>query len=400
MKIAYLAHEYPKVTHTFIRREIKGVERRGFQVERIALWRPRLDELPDAEDQEEFHRTFGVMDRRAGLLIDVGLVALQHPWNWLRTVYRAARLGFHSHRGLLHHLAYFVEACAIFRHARKRGVDHVHAHFGMSVTMVAMLLQELGGPSYSFQIHGPGEWDAPGLLHIPEKVAKAAFATAISDFARGQTWRWTPPEHWDKVHVVRCGVDERFIEQEVVPVPDVPRFLHVGRMGRSKAQPLILRAAARLKAMDRAFEIVIIGDGELREYLESLIAELDIADVIRLVGWTTGEGVREELLRSRALLLPSFGEGLPVIIMEALAVARPVITTRIAGIGELVVGGENGWLISSGNPDQIVEAMLEALDTPAEKLTEMGLKGREAVRAMHDSHAEAGKLADLFATLQ
>jgi glycosyltransferase involved in cell wall biosynthesis len=396
MKIAYLASEYPKVTHSFIRRELKGVESSGIDVERIAIRRPQRGELPEAADREELDKTSGVLDRGLSLALDVGMTALRRPTRWLRAAERAVRLGIHSQRGLTRHLIYFVEACAVSRMAEEHGVSHIHAHFATNATTVALLVDELGGPSYSFMIHGPSDFDAPELIHLSEKVAGAKFVTVITDFARSQTWRWARPEDWHKVHVVRCGVDDQFLQGDVEPVPDVPRFLNIGRLAGAKAQPLILQAAARLQEQGRRFEIAIIGDGELRPHLERMIDDLDVGDVVKLVGWKSGGEVRKELLRSRALLLPSFAEGLPVVIMEAFALGRPVITTKIAGIPELVVHGDNGWLISSGNLDHLVDAMAEALDSPVDRLTDMGRHGREAVQVKHDALVEAGKLAKLL----
>jgi glycosyltransferase involved in cell wall biosynthesis len=384
------------VTHTFIRREIAGVEKHGVEVLRLAIRRPGREELPETEDRRELQRTEGILDRGAMLAADAGFVALRRPRRFVAAASKALRYGVRSQRGLARHAAYFLEACAVARLAEENGVEHLHAHFGMNATMVAMLARELGGPPFSFMIHGPGEFDGPEMLHIPQKVAAASFVTAITDFARSQTWRWTPPEHWPKVHVVRCGVDRAFLDAEPRPVPDVPRFLNIGRMGRSKAQPLILQAAAALRDRGREFEVVVIGDGELRGHLERMISRLRLEGVVKLVGWKDGAEVRQALVDSRALLLPSFGEGLPVVIMEAFALARPVITTRIAGIPELVVHGENGWLIPAGNLERLVEAMAEALDAPAERLTAMGAAGRAAVIERHDSEREATKLARLL----
>lgn len=396
MKVAYLSSEYPKVTHTFIRREILGLEKRGIDVLRLSIRKPLPETLPEAEDRRELQRTEGILDRGARLAADTGLAALRRPWRFLAAATKALRYGLHSQRGLVRHAGYFVEACAVARLAEAHGVEHVHAHFGKNAAMVAMLAHGLGGPPFSFTIHGPGEFDGAEMLHIPQKVAAASFVTAITDFARSQTWRWTPPEHWPKVHVVRCGVDRAFLDVEPQPVPRVPRFVNIGRMGQSKAQPLIIQAAAALRDRGREFEVIVIGDGELRGHLERLIARLHLEDVVKLVGWKDGAAVRQALLESRALLLPSFSEGLPVVIMEAFALARPVITTRIAGIPELVVHGENGWLIPAGNLDRLVEAMAEALDAPVERLTAMGLTGRAAVTERHDSEREATRLAQLL----
>jgi colanic acid/amylovoran biosynthesis glycosyltransferase len=324
------------------------------------------------------------------------LVGLTRPVAWLRTACRAVCYGWRSNRGLLRHLAYFTEACALVRVLRRIRADHVHAHFGENATMVALLVKHLGGPGYSFQVHGPGEFDAPRFIHLPEKVADARFVTAVTDYARGQVLRWSAPEHWAKVHVVRCGVDRKFLEHNGTEVPDQPRFLSVGRLSRSKAQPLLIEAVAQLVKEGRKFEVILIGSGELREYLERSIAERGVAHALKLAGLMSGEGVKEELLKARALLLPSFGEGLPVVIMEAFALGRPAITTQIAGIPELVIDGCNGWLIPAGNLERLVEAMRQALDAPVERLREMGAAGRALVREKHDAEREAAKLAQLF----
>ena len=396
MKVAYLCTEYPLVTHTFIRREIRGVEQSGIDVVRLTIRKPAEADLPDPADREELEKTIGVLDRGILMLLDVATVGLTRPGAWLRAAYRAVTYGWRSNRGPLRHLAYFAEACSVFRILRRVGAHHVHAHFGENATMVALLVKHLGGPGYSFQVHGPGEFDAPMFIHLPEKVAGARFVTAITDYARGQVLRWSAPQHWDKVHVIRCGVDNTFFADDGPDVPDQPRFLSIGRLSRSKAIPLLIEAVARLVQEGRKFEVILIGSGELREYLEQTIAKRSIAHALTLVGVKSGEGVKEELLKSRALLLPSFGEGLPVVIMEAFALARPVIATQIAGIPELVVHGQNGWLIPAGNLERLVDAMREVLDTPVERLREMGAAGRSAVREKHDSGREAAKLAKLF----
>ena len=396
MKVAFLCSEYPLVTHTFIRREIHGVEKCGIEVVRLTIRKPVIADLPDPADQNELGKTIGILDRGVYILLDVAVVGLTRPGAWLWAAWRATAFGWHSSRGLLRHFGYFAEACSIWRILRRVGADHIHAHFGDNATMVALLVKCLGGPGYSFQVHGPGEFDAPQFIHLPEKVAQARFVTAISDYARGQVLRWSAPQHWSKVHVIRCGVDATFFAATDREVPDVPRLLSIGRLSRSKAQPLLIDAVTRLVKEGRTFEVILIGSGELREYLEQAIAQRGIMHALKLVGVKSGEGVREELLSSRALVLPSFGEGLPVVIMEAFALARPVIATQIAGIPELVIDQRNGWLIPAGSLDRLTDAMRQALDTPVARLREMGATGREAVREKHDSEREAEKLAKLF----
>lgn len=396
MKVAYLCSEYPLVTHTFIRREILGVEKCGIEVVRLAIRKPSRMELPDPVDQQEYDKTIGVLNRGARLLLDVAALALSRPLVWLRTAFWTLARAMRSSRGLLPHVAYFAEACSICRILRRLGVHHVHAHFGLNATMVALLAKRLGGPGYSFQVHGPAEFDAPIFLHMPEKVAGARFVTAITDYARAQTMRWSVPEHWNKIHLIRCGVDRTFIADEAVAVPDVPRLLSIGRLTLPKAQPLLVEAVARLVQEGRKLEVILIGTGELRARLERDIQERGVGHALKLVGVKDGKGVRDALLSSRALVLPSFNEGLPVVIMEAFALFRPAIVTQIAGIPELVVHGRNGWVIPAGNVDLLADAMREALDAPVARLQAMGAAGAAVVREKHDSAREAAKLAELF----
>jgi len=400
MRIAVLSNHYPLTTHTFIRREIQGLEAAGLEVERFTIRRTQ-ESLPEIEDQEEAERTSALLDGGIVALLSATLgVVAQRPMASLKTLWATIRFGLTSHRGLLRHFAYFAEACVLLNELEEKRVEHVHVHFGTNACMVVLLCRMLGGPRFSVQIHGPGEFDNPRELHIPEKVAAASFVTSITDFARGQVYRWTDPEHWKKIHVIRCGVDQRFLDDPIEPIPARPRLVNIGRFGRSKGHPILLEAAARLRDRGIEFEIELIGDGELRPLIEGLIKEHQLEDHIILSGWKDGNGVRDALVNSRGLVLPSFGEGLPVVIMESLALGRPVIATRIAGISELVEDGKNGWVINASSVEGLTEAMEDAFTAPLDRLEAYGVAGREAAGARHDSRAEANKLAKLLRATQ
>jgi len=396
LKLAYLVNRYPKASHSFIRREIRGLEELGFEVERVSV-RPYGDDLVDARDLEEARRTHVLLASPVALLADVVLVALRHPVRFLRGLVQVWRNGRRSDRGVLRHLAYLAEAASLVRLARKRGFLHVHAHFGTNPPAVCVLARTLGELSFSFTVHGPEEFDRPGPLKLGSKVAEADFVIAISEYGRSQLFRWSDHEHWRKIHVVHCGVDELFLSQEPQPVPDTKRLVCVGRLCEQKGQLLLVEAAARLLQDGNVdLELVLAGDGELREPIEARVAELGIGDHVRITGWIDNDRVREEILAARVLVLPSFAEGLPVVLMEALASRRPVISTYVAGIPELVVPNESGWLVPAGDIDALVRAMRAALETPLEKLEAMGRSGAERVRLRHDVRREASKLAELF----
>jgi glycosyltransferase involved in cell wall biosynthesis len=398
MRVAYVVNRYPAVSHTFIRREIEGLEAEGIEVVRVSVRPTPPADMPDPRDQAEASRTRVLLEHGAkSLLPAVERTARRTPVQLARALDLTRRIGVRSSSGLLKTGAYLAEACALREICEETGVDHVHAHFGTNPAAVAMLCHALGGPTYSFTVHGPEEFDRPELLHLREKIADAAFVVGVSSFGRSQLYRWTDLREWSKVEVVRCGVDASFLEGEPTPVPAAPRLVCVGRLCEQKGQLLLVEAAAILAREGLDFELVLVGDGEMRADVERRAAERGVTSRIRITGWATGDQVRAELLGARAMVLPSFAEGLPVVIMEALALGRPVLTTYIAGIPELVTNGEHGWLFPAGSSEAAADAMRACLTATPETLSAMGRAGRARVAEMHDSRRNAAALAKCFA---
>lgn len=174
----------------------------------------------------------------------------------------------------------------------------------------------------------------------------------------------------------------------------------VGRFVEQKGHPILIDATALLRDRGVDFELVLVGDGPLRGDLEEQIRAHGLGERVRLVGWQSNEAVRAWLRDSRALVLPSFAEGLPVVIMEALAVGRPVVSTQIAGIPELVRPGETGWLVTPGSVEALAVAIREALEAPVERLAQMGRAGASRVAALHNASQESAVLAGLFRGLK
>ena len=394
MRIAYLTTEYPAISHSFIRREIRAMEALGHAIERFSI-RP-AGRLVDAEDQAEAERTLYVLRQGAGALLAAAAALLvRRPATWLaglRTALAMWRLG---DRGLVAHVAYFLEACWLVRRLRADGAEHLHVHFGTNPAAVARITRALGGPPYSFTVHGPDEFDHPVALDLAGKVANAAAAVAISSYGRAQLMRWSAPEHWSRIGVVRCGVDAAFRDAAPTPVPDAPTFVAVGRLAPQKGLPLLVEAAGVLKARGRDFRLRIIGEGPLRGALEADIARLGLSGMVELVGALDGAGVRCELAGARAFVLPSFAEGLPVVIMEALAITGRPSASAIAGTPELVDAG-CGWLVPAGSVEALAEAMAEALDAAAARVYAMGAEGRARVLRHHDAEANARALTALI----
>ncbi len=299
-------------------------------------------------------------------------------------------------KSFIRRTAYFAEGAALAMRVKAHSIDHLHAHFGTNSAMVARLASILSGVPYSFTAHGPDEFDAPIQLDLAGKVADCAFCVAISNFGRSQLMRWSAYSDWSKIEVVRCGVDDSFLRvTRPRGVPEVPHICTVARLSAQKGIPLLLEAVAILKRAGEPCTLTIVGDGEMRIEVEDLINNLEISDRVNLVGVASSDEIVKHLFDVRALVLPSFAEGLPVVIMEALALFRPVIVSAIAGTPELV-NKDCGWLVSAGSVDELVEAIRAALSASPEGLDLMGQVGHARVSALHDSLVNGGQLNELF----
>ncbi|WP_374568488.1 glycosyltransferase family 4 protein [Ideonella sp.] len=393
MRVAYLVNQYPKVSHTFIRREIAALERQGASVLRFAV-RGWDAEVVDPDDQAERGRTHYLLQSGvAQLLIATLAQALAAPGRFFAALALALRMARRADRPWPFHLIYLAEACALVRELQRQGgAEQLHAHFGTNSAEVVMLAHALGGPPFSFTVHGPEEFDKPQFLGLAEKIKRANGVVAISAYGRSQLWRWAALADWPKVHVVHCGLEASFFGDAAAPPSAAPRLVCVGRLCEQKGQLLLVDAAAQLAAEGLNFELVLAGDGEMRPEVEAAIRRHGLGDRVRITGWISSAQVRDELIAARALVLPSFAEGLPVVIMEAMAVGRPVLSTYVAGIPELVRDGVEGWLFEAGSPEAAARAMRACLAATPETLGAMGAAGRARVLARHQVDTEATKL--------
>jgi glycosyltransferase involved in cell wall biosynthesis len=397
VRLAYFCNLYPAVSHSFVRREIEAVERAGHMVHRFSVRAARADIKEPADRREAEHTEVVLGQGLVRLLLAAGLLLLTRPIRTLDAIGAAARLSGPGVKQKVRHLAYWLEAAWLARRLDRLGVEHLHAHFGTNPAAVAMIAHAWGGPPFSFTAHGPDEFDAPVSLSLPGKVEAASFVAAISSYGRSQLMRWSSPDHWAKIAVVRCGLDREFLDAVAEPIPaDSIEFVCVARLSSQKGLPLLIAACEQLRARNQRFALTIIGDGEMRSSLEAEIARRNLGETITLAGVRTSEEIREYLTRCRAFVLPSFAEGLPVVIMEALALRRPVITTAIAGIPELV-DGTCGWLIPAGSEEALVEAMTAALHAPTEDLFAKGAVGWERVLKFHDADSNAAVLLERIA---
>jgi len=394
--VAYLVNQYPKVSHSFIRREIVALERQGIEVLRIAIrgWDATL--VDEGDVKEQALTRYVLQEGLSPVLFAALRVLVLSPLRFFSALSLAIRMSLRADRSLPYHLIYLAEACRMLPWLKTFGAGHVHAHFGTNSAEVAMLAHKLGGPPFSFTVHGPEEFDKPHSMGLTEKIRQSSFVVAISSFGRSQLYRWVEHRHWHKVKVVHCGLEKTFYDFPRKSISPAPRLVCVGRLCEQKGQLLLIEAARILAQNLVEFELVLAGDGEMRPEIEKLIGQYGLRDVVHITGWISSAQVREEILAARGLVLPSFAEGLPVVIMESLALRRPVLTTYVAGIPELVRHGENGWLFPAGSVEELADAIQAYLALPDEAIETMGDAGYRRVTARHAIDIEAAKLATLF----
>lgn len=395
--IAYLTGEYPRATDTFIQREVAALRASGHPVETCSVRRTGAEHLVGKEQRAEAKATYYVL---AAAKSPITLIAahfgalVRSPRRYLRALFLALKTAPPGLRGLLFQLFYFAEAGVLAAHLRNKGVRHLHNHIAKSSCTVAMLCSEMSGIPYSFTLHGPDIFFAPDHWRLDEKIARAKFVACISHFCRSQAMAFSDPKHWQKLHIIHCGVEPARYANDEHPMDQ--NLLFVGRLAPVKGLPILLRALETLIAQHPDIHLTVIGDGPGRGALETQTKARGLAQHVSFVGYKSQSEVAEALVKTDVFVLPSFAEGLPVVLMEAMAASRPVVATHIAGIPELVTDGASGLLVAPGDPDALHRAISKIISNPS-RATAMGIAGRAKVEAAFDVDKEAARLAVLLA---
>ena len=393
MKIGYLMNSYPMTSTTFIGREIAALEAIGFDIRRYAI-RPWEGTLVDPHDQAEQARTLYLLTgSRTALAAGLIHALLTAP----RGVLAALRLWWQlmaAGGGVIRHAAYLLEAMALRRAARRDGVAHIHAHFSTNSAAVAMLAEAMGGPAFSFTVHGPDEFFTPFTNSLALKIERAAFVACISHFCRSQCMALSDPACWDRLRIVHCGVDPA--RYDTPPEPSgPPHLLFVGRLSRVKGMAVLLEAFARILPRHPGTLLTLVGDGPERAALEAQARSLGVEQAVRFEGFLSQAAVAGQLAAAAVFVLPSFAEGLPVVLMEAMASRRPVVATRIAGVAELVEDGVGGFLVPPGDVEALADRLDRLLADPDLRVR-MGLEGRRVVERDFAIAREAAWLGEIL----
>ena len=397
-RIAYLISRYPAVSHVFILREVVQLRRAGMTVEAASINTPDMPvSAMSAEELVEAERCYYV--KRHGVLgAAVAHIAMlvRQPKAWLTGILYAFSLSKGNPLTVLRGLAYFTEALMIGRWMHNRQLSHLHVHFATAAANVGMYVKRVFGTTLSLTVHGPDEFDNVGSQWLSEKIEVADFIFCIGLYARSQLMRLSEPRQWTKLEVSPLGVDpERFYP---CPRTDVARTFHilcVGRLTPAKGQHILIAAACLLRAEGRQFKLSIVGAGPDAESLQQAVRLANLEESIEFTGALNQAAVRAKYDEADVFVLPSFAEGIPVVLMEAMACAIPCISTRITGIPELIRSDEEGLLLTPSDVPALAAALGRLMDDV--RLREsIGIAARNRVRASYDLEDNIASLVSLF----
>jgi glycosyltransferase involved in cell wall biosynthesis len=397
LRIAYLVGRYPAVSHAFLEREVRGLRQAGVEVETISIRAAREPDLLSERDREEARRTHAVLPIGPLRLAAIHAVSLaRSPLRYLATAVDALRLGEAGLRERLRALAYFGEAVVVCERCRRHEVTHLHAtQFADGAGTVALLASRYGRISWSLTVHGPGELYEVRRFGLAEKVRRAAFTVAVSEFTRSQLMTLVERRHWARIRVIHMGVDTaRYQPRERPPRRgEEVRVLTVARLVRHKGHALLLAALADLRDHGLALSATVVGDGEERAALVELTGELGLGRQVEFLGAVGQDRLPELYGDADVFCLPTLAEAVGVANMEAMASGLPVVSSRLMGVPELVEDGVSGILVSPGDVGGLAEALRDLAEDPARRAA-MGIAGRRRVEAEFDAATEAAKLHD------
>lgn len=395
-KIAYLCSEYPAISHTFVFREIESLREEGFTIYPVsACPSANLHKMTPME-QQEAERTLVLKETSllAGLY-SLAKVFARSPLGFFKMTIAAIVLFFTGARQPIKALCYLAEAIILLDWLHSKGVSHIHEHFANPTAIVALLAKKYGGISYSLSVHGPDIFYQVDSSLLQKKVAEASFVRCISHYCRSQLWRISPYHDWSKFHIVRCGVDPDVYRPKKTISHRSPNLLCVGRLCPAKGQHILLEACELLTIDKFDFHLTFVGDGEDRCSLEALTRKLNLEKHVSFTGALGQDEVREYYRQADIFVLPSFAEGVPVVLMEAMAEEIPVISTRITGIPELIEHRKNGLLVTVADVKELAEELAFCLRNSSLR-ARLGREGRKQVVARYNQRKNNLKLASLF----
>lgn len=397
LRFGYLVSQYPAISHTFILREVLALRKHGLEIEPASVNPP--DRSPDnltSDERTEAERTFYLKKTSPWKVLTALVGAFLHsPVRFFGAFAFSLRLGKTDARAIIYNCFYFVEAVLLADWMRKSSITHLHVHFATPAATVALILGRLAPISFSLTVHGPDEfYDVPGY-YLSEKVAAARFVCVIGSYARSQMMKVSSPEHWSKIEIAPLGVDaELFQPSSFRSSPELFEVLCVGRLVPAKGQHILLQAASLLQKSGKSFLLRFVGDGPDRQSLEREAHQSGLANV-RFEGSVNQDRIRQFYETADIFALASFAEGIPVVLMEAMAMEIPCVSTWIAGIPELIRHDVDGILVAPSSADELASAISRLMGDNSLRLR-LGKAGRIRVLDRYQLRRNTDYLAGIF----
>ncbi len=393
--LAYLVSQYPAINHGFMLREVRELRRLGWQIASFSVALPDRDDAQlSAEERAERELTRYLKGAGAEAVRATLAYALTQPGRFLNAVGYALGLGRRQLPLMARRLLYLVEAVLLGQWVKAAGKRHVHTHYSSTVTLLMKkLYPEL---TFSLTVHGPDEVEDPAGFSLREKLRNASLVMAISHYAKSQMMRFSEPGEWDRIVVGYLGtppVDAP--ERPERPAGEPVRFLCVGRLAPVKGQHVLIEAAAALKRQGARFRVSIAGGGPSATALAEAVRKLDVGDCVTLEGRVSDARLTELYREADVFVLPSFAEGVPGVLMEAMITGLPCISTGVNGVPELITAGEEGLLVPPADVEGLARAMA-ALSDDAALRRRLGAAGRQKVLTQFNLETNVARLAAVF----
>ena len=396
--LAYVVSQYPMLSMIFIIREVMQLRSLGFQIDVASInAADRSTEGLTNDEANESALTYYVKpDGIRGALRAHVITLVGNTAGYIRGFAMAFKLGGTDILRVFYNLMYFTEALMVGIWMKGKGQQHLHAHMGAQSATVAMYVKKIFGFGFSITVHGPDEfYDAPGQ-YLTQKVEAADFICCISNFARSQLMKLSSYEHWNKLEVSRLGVDpEVFSPRPFEENPEIFEIICVGRLTPAKGQHILVDAVADLIKQGRSVRLRIVGDGPDRGSLEGHVQVLGLTSQIIFEGAVNQDRVRDLYSRADVFSIPSFAEGIPVVLMEAMAMEIPCVTTRITGIQELIRDGIDGLCVAPSATDELAEAIARLMDDQLLRRS-LGKNGRKRIIEKYNLSRNAEHLGGIF----
>jgi glycosyltransferase involved in cell wall biosynthesis len=395
--VGYLVSEYPAKSHTFIRREIDALRMHGVPIRIFSIRRPPRQSGDSTSYRAAFEETWYLLPASVATLASVhGGALLRRPIAYFRVLRLALRHRVPGLRSMIWALFHFVEAIVLAHELKRRRVRHLHNHFANSGANVGFLASRFLGLPWSLTLHGISDTDYPAGPLLGRKIEAARFVVCASYFMRAQAMRAVSREQWHKITVVRCALNLADIPQSsrlrsIGPV----RMICVSRLSPEKGLEGLLDAFASVRAQHVDAVLTIVGDGPELPRILDCIRVHRLGDHVALLGALSEEDTLLQIAQSDLLVLASFMEGLPIVLVEAMALGLPVIAPRLAGIPELVTDEQHGFLFCPSDWDDLAKKIMRLVTDPT-LLNGLGRACRAKVEAEFDAYHAVKSLVSLF----